>query len=139
MGDWTNAGQISADIEIQEFSGRKLKNSARDRVQEGESLFYSVKVPAGAAQANFELQWQQDWGRYPTDDLDLIILTPGGDVVVDGATLNSPERAVIDNPVPGEYIVIVDGYTVWGKRGNRAQFSFHAFDDAGRGFETDEL
>ncbi|HRP35016.1 MAG TPA: S8 family serine peptidase [Gammaproteobacteria bacterium] len=139
MGDWTNAGRISADIEIQEFSGRKLKNSARDRVREGDALFYSVTVPNGTGQASFELQWQQDWGRYPTDDLDLIILTPGGDVVVDGATLNSPERAVIDNPVPGEYIVIVDGYTVWGKRGSQAQFSLHAFDDAGRGFKTKEL
>jgi hypothetical protein len=136
MGDWTNAGRISADIEIEEIRGKKLPNTARDRVKEGDAIFYSVTVPRRTAQANFELQWQQDWGRYPTDDLDLIILTPGGDVIFDGATFNSPERVVINDPVPGVYTVIVDGYTVWGKRGNQAQFSLHAFDERGKGFRA---
>lgn len=139
MGDWTNAGRISANLEIQEVKSKRLKNAARGKVSEGDSLWYSVKVPKQASQANFELQWQQDWGRYPTDDLDLLILTPGGDLVVEGATLNSPERVVIDDPVPGEYLVIIDGYTVWGKRGNHAQFSLHAYDDRGKNLKTKKL
>lgn len=139
MGDWTNAGRISAKLEIEEVKSKRLRSAARGRVREGDSRWYSVKVPADASQANFELQWRQDWGRYPTDDLDLTILPPGGDPIFDGATLNSPERVVIDDPVPGEYLIIVDGYTVWGRRGNQARFSLHAYDDKGKNLKTREL
>lgn len=140
MGDWTNAGSISADLEIQQIRGKGAKNSARDRLQEGDVQSFAVTVPAGTSRASFELQWQQDWGAYPTDDLDMTILPPGGgDPILDGATLNSPERAVIDDPVAGDYIVILEGFTVWGNRGSRAQYSFHAVDQNGKGLPTKAL
>lgn len=134
MGDWTNAGKISADMEIRAIRGNKPRNAARGRVMEGEFDFYSVSVPAGTAVAHFELQWQQDWGAYPTDDLDLIIVGPAGNPVFDGATLNSPERVTLQNPTPGEYLVFVDGFTVWDARGKRAQYALYAYDENGRAF-----
>ena len=66
----------------------------------------------------FELFWLQNWGRYPTNDLDMLVFDPGGNLVVDtagippGASLNSPERAVIANPVAGQWTVLVDGFSI---------------------------
>lgn len=134
MGDWTNAGMVSADVEITEIKGNKPSNTARSRLFEGETHVVEVEVPAGTAEANFELRWTQDWGAYPTDDLDLIILTPGGDVNVDGATLASPERATFAAPAAGTYTVLINGFTVWGERGQRSQYSFHAYDGDGNAF-----
>lgn len=142
MGDWTNAGNISADMHIRAVSNKRPKITERDRVQEGEFQRYVVSVPEGVEQANFELRWQQDWGRFPTDDLDLIVLDPSGNLVLEftedgdpflpGATFKAPERIVINNPMPGDYTIFVDGFTVWGERGNRAQFAFYAFDENGK-------
>lgn len=134
MGDWTNAGRISADMHVRAVRSKRPKITERDRITEGEFLDYSVFVPEGVAQANFELHWKQDWGRFPTDDLDVYVVGPDNSVLFDGATLNSPERVVIDNPVAGEYTLVVNGFTVWGERGNRAQFSLYAFDENGREF-----
>ncbi|MGD9386998.1 MAG: S8 family serine peptidase [Gammaproteobacteria bacterium] len=135
MGDWTNAGRISADMRIRAVSSKRPKITERDRVAEGDFLDYSVTVPEGVEQANFELHWPQDWGRFPTDDLDVFVITPDGEIIVDGATFDSPERVVIDDPVPGEYILFVNGFTVWGERGNRSQFALYAFDENGEEFE----
>ena len=134
MGDWTNAGSISADMHIEAVRAKRPKITERDRVQEGDFLDYTVSVPAGTGQANFELHWQQDWGRFPTDDLDIYVFAPGGDIIFDGATFVSPERVVIDDPVPGDYVLLVNGFTVWGERGNRAQFTLYAFDENGKEF-----
>jgi hypothetical protein len=144
MGDWTNAGRISTDIDIRSVRGKSPKNTDRDRLQQGEMKQLDVEVPAGTSQANFELRWQQDWGAYPTDDLDLIVFDPNGNPIIEfdaqgnpflpGATLRSPERVVVNNPVPGTYTVLINGFTVWTDRGSRAQYSFHAFDQDGSAF-----
>jgi hypothetical protein len=74
-----------------------------------------VDVPAGTTQLVFELSWEGNWGRYPTNDLDMLLLDPNyptSDINVDGATLNSPERAVIDNPAAGIWTAYVQGFSV---------------------------
>jgi len=144
MGDWTNAGSIAADMHIEAVSAKRPKITERDRVVEGDFRGYVVNVPEGTEQANFELHWQQDWGRFPTDDLDLIVLDPNGVPVIElnaddipflpGATFSAPERVVVNDPMPGEYTIFVDGFTVWGERGNRAQFALYAFDENGKQF-----
>ncbi len=138
MGDWTNAGSMSADMRIEAVSTKRPKITERDRAREGDLLFYTVNVPERAEQANFELHWQQDWGRFPTDDLDVFIVSPGGEIIFDGATFDSPERVVIDNPVAGEYLLVVNGFTVWGERGNQSQFALYAFDENGKAFSDKE-
>ena len=77
----------------------------------------TVNVPAGVSQAVFELFWQQNWGRYPANDLDMFIFRPDGTLLLvagvpPGAGLNSPERAVVTDPAPGDWIVLINGFTV---------------------------
>ena len=43
-------------------------------------------MPAGAGEAVFELAWRQNWARYPTNDLDLVLIDPVGNVNDSGAT-----------------------------------------------------
>jgi hypothetical protein len=48
----------------------------------------------------------------------MLVLDPSGKLVLDstgfpaGATLNSPERAVIANPMAGQWTVLVNGFTI---------------------------
>ena len=59
-----------------------------------------------------ELRWKQDWGRYPTSDVDVATFTSDGEVLFDGATLNAPERFTVLRPEPGRWLFLVDGFTV---------------------------
>ena len=45
----------------------------------------------------------------------MIVIPPSGPANVDGATINSPERATIANPAAGTWTIIVDGFTVFNK------------------------
>jgi hypothetical protein len=70
-------------------------------------------------QGVIELFWLQNWGRYPTNDLDMLVIDPAGHLAVGadgnplGASLDSPERAVLANPAPGKWTVLVSGFTIW--------------------------
>ncbi len=52
-----------------------------------------IRIPAGVQKADFLLSWEDDWGHYPTSDIDMSIIDPNGNVFVDdrgsqpGATL----------------------------------------------------
>jgi len=86
-------------------------------------------VPAAAANLTVEAFWDKDWGSYPTDDLDLYLVDPNGDLVVDatgappGSTLDSPERTEVATPLAGTWTALVAGFTVHddghGTRGHR--------------------
>lgn len=117
MGDWTNEGKVSADVKVTEVRGGQIPKLASGKVPQGGGQLVEVVVPAGLSEVTFELSWNNHWGRYPTDDLDLIIFDPVLNLNIDGATFNSPERATIDAPAPGTYFVIIDGYTVYGVHG----------------------
>ena len=114
MGDWTNAGRISADLTITEVRSDEDEETAEGKVEQSETEVIFIDIPAGTAKASFDLSWKNNWGAYPTDDLDLILVDPSGAPVFDGATLDSPERVQIDNPLAGTWIVLVDGFTVHG-------------------------
>ena len=63
----------------------------------------------------------------------MLIFRPDGTQVVDssglptGATESSPERVVVANPTPGEWTVVIDGFTIHdnerGPRAGRDKFS----------------
>lgn len=110
QGDWTNAGRISANLAIERRRTPPTLPSATGHVRQDDIIPFHINVPA-ATQAVFELFWRQNWGRYPTNDLDLFLIDPSGHVVP-AATLNSPERAVINNPAPGTWTAIVNGFTI---------------------------
>ncbi|MGE0455897.1 MAG: S8 family serine peptidase [Vicinamibacteria bacterium] len=112
LGDWTNAGAISANLTIDRVRASQGFASGRGRVAEGDLVPFEFEVAAGTGQAVVELSWKEHWGRYPTNDLDLVLIDPSGAAVTDGATLASPERVVLASPAPGTWTALVQGFTV---------------------------
>ena len=113
LGDWTNAGRISTDLSIQEITAPLPKKDFKGSVAEGEVKTHTVNIPAGTSSVTFGLSWDGDWGAYPTNDLDLIVRSPGGVLNFTGATLDSPETVTIANPQAGNWTIFVDGFTVF--------------------------
>jgi hypothetical protein len=115
LGDWTNAGRTSASLRVTALpkTGRSVFRSS-GTISDGEWIAIPVTIPAGAASARFELSWKGDWGHYPSNDIDMVVVAPDGIEYWDGATASSPERAAFTKPAPGEYTVYVNGYTVFG-------------------------
>jgi hypothetical protein len=112
QGDSTNAGKISADVTIERVRAPQGRPSAVGRIAEGEDVVYEVAIPAGAAQAVFETSWLATWARYPTSDLDMVLIDPSGKVNVTGAASNSPERVEIGTPAAGTWTVVIQGLSV---------------------------
>lgn len=115
----SNAGRVSADLVIEAWKSPPAPKIAEGEVVPGELDVVAVTVPPGTEQAVFELSWSNHWGAYPTDDLDLYYLDPAGNLS-GRVTYQSPERAVIDDPLPGEWQVGVWGVTVHGVHGSDA-------------------
>ena len=114
MGDWTNAGDVSAEVTISSTKTKPAKKSMIGKVAQNEQIVDEFYVPDGTTSIVFELSWKNHWGSYPTDDLDLILLDPTYGVYFNGATFASPERVEIDNPSSGVWTSIIMGYTVHG-------------------------
>ena len=113
QGDWTNAGKISADVTISRTQGTLTAPTKVAPIVEGELVPIEVNVPAGTVQAVFELFWKGNWGSYPTNDLDMILVDPNGATNFSGATFDSPERVVLNNPPAGTWTVFVQGFTIY--------------------------
>jgi subtilisin family serine protease len=112
--DWTNNTRfLSADVTITRLE-RKSKRLRRPTAHLGDSETQSfpIEIPVGTTRASFDLAWHRDWSRFPTDDLDLILVSPSGEEDFRGATYDAPERAVLEEPEPGTWTAIVDGFTV---------------------------
>ena len=117
QGDWTNAGRISATVTITRERNLGVVPSAVGSIEQDDVLPFDVDVPAGAASAVFEVAWLQNWSRYPTNDIDLILIAPDGSQVNRGATINSPERVVITNPTPGRWTAVLVGFEIHRRNG----------------------
>ena len=119
QGDWTNASPISGTVTIERQRSLPTLPSAIGRIRQDDMVPYKIQIPTGTTQAVIELFWLQNWGRVPTNDLDMEILDPAGHRVLNadgdpaGASLDSPERVVLTNPVAGEYKVVVQGFLIW--------------------------
>lgn len=117
LGDWTNAGRVSTDVRIEEIKEPLPKHDFKGDLVQGETKVHEAAIPAGTASVTFRLSWDSDWGAYPTNDLDLVLVPPGGGApIFSGATIDSPETVTIANPVPGTWTLYVNGFTVAGKR-----------------------
>jgi hypothetical protein len=111
-GDSTNAGNISADVTVS-FSIQPILGSTDEgKIVQGQTIQVPVNIPPGKAQADFSLDWREDWSNYPTNDIDLILLSPSGVPNFTGATLNNPETVRIANPAPGMWLALINGFEV---------------------------
>jgi hypothetical protein len=115
QGDYTNAGRISADFTMTATLKPEPDVKFKGVIADGQVQFIPFNVPAGLSQATFELTWEHDWTHYPTNDLDLVLIDPNGNMDFDGATLNGRERAVVNNPTPGQWVLAIVGFNVFGK------------------------
>lgn len=112
VGDWTNKSPIQATINAFSVARPVSGNTSTAKLLEGDLAVVPFTVPAGAHSLNAYLEWSGDWGAYPTNDLDLILIPPTGPANVDAATINSPERADIANPAAGTWFALVDGFSI---------------------------
>ncbi|MCH8352030.1 MAG: S8 family serine peptidase [Chloroflexi bacterium] len=114
QGDWTNNGNVAATVTIRRFDDKQVPD-VQQRIGPGATVSISVDIPAGATEAVFELGWEHNWSRFPTNDLDMILCAPGSVLFPDfsGATLNSPERIVVQNPQQGTWQVAILGFGVF--------------------------
>jgi hypothetical protein len=118
QGDTTNGGEVSAMVTVtrhRKFDGLPTSVSI---IEQDEIDYVEVDVPTGTAEAVFELAWLQNWARYPTNDLDLILIDPLGNVILRGATADSPERVLVENPAAGRWTAAIEGFTIHGHRGH---------------------
>jgi hypothetical protein len=118
VGDWTNAGKISASLTITANKKGTAQFDQYSKISEGDLQTIPFTIPTGIGQVTFELTWNNDWSHYPTNDLDLIIVDPDGNLIFDGATLNGRETATISAPKAGAYQILVDGFNIFGKLNN---------------------
>src|SRR6185503_4622498 len=77
-----------------------------------QQIVFPVTIPAGTAQAEFRLWFRNDWGSYPTSDIDMVLFDPNLNRNSDGAHLNDPERATVINPTPGTWFVVISGFDI---------------------------
>ena len=116
--DWTSYDDLSCRIKItvkprESPSGLTGTFLTSGKIGEGESTdWIDIPVPEGTTKAVLKLHWIYNWAAYPTNDLDLIVVWDEG-LNVDGATLNSPEMVVLENPTSIQ--VLISGYTVYTK------------------------
>ncbi|MEA2695334.1 MAG: serine protease AprX [Acidobacteriota bacterium] len=112
QGSSNNAGAVSADVVISTHQANLGLPTSAGLVKQGAEDVVHFQVPAGKSQLTFQLSWVHDWGFYPTNDLDLIIEDPNGNVNAAGATLNSPERVTVSNPVAGTWTARIQGFQI---------------------------
>ena len=118
-GTWTNASPIDATVTIQSANLAVPGQTTQGSISDGDAIVIPFTVPPGTTTLDALLEWKEDWGSYPTNDLDLTLVPPGGGAPnVAAATASSPERATIANPVAGAWQAIVNGFQILSKNGD---------------------
>ncbi|HWM90290.1 MAG TPA: S8 family serine peptidase [Thermoanaerobaculia bacterium] len=112
QGDTTNAGNVSAKVVITRQNVPLAPPTKSGLIQQGQDTIVRVNVPAGTNQLAFRLSWLREWGAYPTDDIDLILEDPNGNIILDGATLGAPERVSVASPTPGVWTATIQGFQI---------------------------
>jgi hypothetical protein len=112
-GDFVNESPVAVRARIvrENLKHPLCKPIARLPLEDTDSdTILFADVPAGTARATFDLTWRRDWSRFPTSDIDLVLVSPSDELVLDGATLHAPERAVVTAPEAGSWLVFVDAF-----------------------------
>jgi hypothetical protein len=117
VGDYSNESPVSFKIRITRENFREpldvKTRIANGVIKDADSVVVPVEIPEGTMSATFDLVWERDWSSFPTSDIDMIIYDPSLALAsVDGATANAPERAILVDPMPGTWYILIDGYEV---------------------------
>ncbi len=111
VGDFANESAISFKVWVireQAASSNPEQPIAKSVLKTGDAFEIPVEIPEGLSRVSFDLVWQRDWQKFPTSDIDMLVYDPAGTLAsTEGATGNSPERAVIIDPVPGTWMVSI--------------------------------
>ena len=105
---------------------------ARGSLVDEEIDHYTFEVESDTQQLVAEISWGADWGNYPAHDIDLVLMDPEGNLVLDAATLNIPERLIIDAPAKGDWDAFVIGYML---HGFRDRYSLSITDQSGKSLD----
>ena len=75
-GDRGDAGPGEATVKItREEDLDKLKHArVRSLIEDGDVFVVPIDIPDGVGRITFDLRWIRDWSRFPTSDLDLVLL-----------------------------------------------------------------
>ncbi|MBI1950149.1 MAG: S8 family serine peptidase [Acidobacteria bacterium] len=109
-GDWTNAGDVTANVTIFSVAEAIPGLTAQGKIHEGDQLVRTVAVSPGTSVAEFRLGWREDYSHYPTGDVDLVLIDPDGNLNFEGASLDAPEVVSIADPKPGTWVVVLLGF-----------------------------
>ncbi|MBE9473737.1 MAG: S8 family serine peptidase [Chloroflexi bacterium] len=117
IGDYANESQVSFKMRVIRENETKPVHEipfAKSIFNMGDEFNLPVEIPHGVSKATFDLVWNRDWGKFPTSDIDMLVYDPDGNLVsLDGATGNTPERAVITDPVPGIWTIRIEAIEVY--------------------------
>jgi hypothetical protein len=114
--DYSNESPVSFKVRVKREDKRQPLTDpvASGVIKSGEAFLMPVDIPEGTSQATFDLTWHRDWTKFPTSDLDMLILDDGFNLIsVDGASINAPERATLYAPAPGTYYVYFEAYETY--------------------------
>lgn len=115
IGDYSNEAPVSFKVRITRENERPRLTGRifSAEIETDDTFLIPVDIPEGTNMATFDLSWHRGWNKFPTSDIDLLILNPSFTLVsVDGATMNAPERAILYDPGPGTWWLFIIGYEV---------------------------
>ncbi|HYV19987.1 MAG TPA: S8 family serine peptidase [Verrucomicrobiae bacterium] len=110
MGDWTNAGEMSAEVALSVVQAPAPVQTLQGRISEFQTIELPFTVPPGAQRVEARLSWQNGWEGIPLNDIDLYLVNPYDFPDYGAATLNVPETTLINDPVPGPWKAQIYGF-----------------------------
>ena len=115
-GATENSCRVSARVELLSTLLPDPGLTASGSVEDGEAVLVNVPVPSDSGDLSVRLDWDGNWGSYPTNDIDITVGAFGVPFFV-GFTLDSPEilsipRAFIDFFSLTSIEVVIDGFKV---------------------------
>lgn len=116
VGDYSNGAPVSFRVRVKREDLRVPLDDAfaSGQIKMGDGILVPVYVPSGVGRATFDLDWQHKWDKWPSSDLDMIVIDPTWSTFnYDGATGNAPERAVVDAPMAGVWYLYLSGYEMY--------------------------
>ncbi|MBI4474716.1 MAG: S8 family serine peptidase [Acidobacteria bacterium] len=113
-GSWTNEDTVSAKVKLDTWplTGDLSDVTTQGTIRHHQTVVFPITIPKGVRLADFRLSFNNDWGHYPTSDVDMILVDPNLNENKDGAHLNAPERATIFRPSAGTWMVKIIGFDI---------------------------